>query len=58
MKHIINRIALWDKGDIMEMTASSNKSWKINTLGKLEVSFHKRNNKEIHEEVGGEFTVI
>jgi len=43
---------------MMEMIAFNNKSWKINMLEKLEVSFHKRNNKEIQEENGGEFTVI
>lgn len=29
------------KGDVMEMTASSNVSWKINVLGKLQVSSMK-----------------
>jgi hypothetical protein len=42
----------------MEMTASSNTSWKIIRLEKLQGSFHKRNNKEIQEEIGAEFTVI
>jgi hypothetical protein len=42
----------------MEMTAPKNKSWKINMPEKLQVSFHKRNNKEIQEGIGGEFTVI
>jgi hypothetical protein len=42
----------------MEMIATNNNFWKINMLEKLEISFHKRNNKEIHEEIGGEFAVI
>jgi hypothetical protein len=42
----------------MEMTASSNTSWRINRLEKLLVTFYKRNNKKIQEEIGGEFTVI
>jgi len=42
----------------MEITESSNNSWKINMLEKIQVSFHERNNKEKQEEIGGEFTVI
>jgi hypothetical protein len=55
---MLNRYPYGTYGYIMEMTVSSNKSWKINMLEKLQVSFHKINNKELQEETGGEFAVI